>query len=178
MLGELKALGGIAENIVLRHGSSGDGLFPRDPAKPILIRLPNNLLFPVEDIEFVDDRILIKKDALIAPAERNFFERYQRSFSWGWTGQRQSAELIAMFDMLPSEAHTILITDFGMRDLLEGNPVERAQRRFLKGSMLRWNNKHVLVPLVELANHGEDGFPCSLDEADNLQIEGDAGDEI
>ena len=52
MLDEFRALGGTADNIRLGRGEFGRGVFPVDPAKPIAIRIPDNLLVAVEDMIF------------------------------------------------------------------------------------------------------------------------------
>jgi len=40
MLEEFRALGGVAENICLKEGQYGRGLFPREPSKPIQVQIP------------------------------------------------------------------------------------------------------------------------------------------
>jgi len=43
MLTVFRALGGTADNICLRHGERGRGIFPVDPGRPIAIHIPENL---------------------------------------------------------------------------------------------------------------------------------------
>ena len=76
LLCDFQALGGIAENIALGLGSFGRGLFPRDASKPFLLRLPDNLLFPVQDVEFANDQLRVRDTAGIGKPERDFFARY------------------------------------------------------------------------------------------------------
>ena len=53
MLDEFRALGGTADNICLKEGPFGRGLFPRDPSKPIRIHIPENLLVDLKHVRFV-----------------------------------------------------------------------------------------------------------------------------
>jgi hypothetical protein len=178
MLGEFRALGGVAENIAPGRGSFGRVLFQQDPAKPFLLRVPDNLLFSVKDVEFANGAIRIKKNAGVAAAERDFFERYQRAFSWGGGGQRESANFIAAVGSLPPRLRALLSTDFEMRDFLEGGREPRTQSRFLHSRAIEWNGADVLVPLIELANHGTDGSGYCADPQNGLQIQGCARGEI
>ena len=178
LLCDFRALGGVAENVVLGEGSFGLGLFPRDATKPFLLRLPDNLLFPVEDVEFVQDRVRVRDSAAIAPAERDFFERYQSIFSWGGGGGAESARFISMLDSLPPEVRTRLINNYRMRDVLEGDQAKRTQTRFLKSRMTYWKNRYVLIPLIDLANCGSEGIFYSGDSEGHLQIEGEVPGEI
>jgi hypothetical protein len=178
ILGLFRALGGVAENITLGLGPFGRGLFPQDPAEPFLLRLPDNLLFPVDDVEFADGAIRIRNDTGAGSAERDFFSRYQCSFSWGGAGKVESESLIAMFDSLPPELRTMLIADFGLNDAFEGSAAERAQRRFLASRSIKWNKAEVLMPLIELANYGASGRAYTADPQGRLQIQGHAQGEI
>jgi len=49
---EFRALGGTMDNVRLGHGPLGRGLFVIDPARPFLVRAPENLLVSVSDIVF------------------------------------------------------------------------------------------------------------------------------
>src|SRR5580704_15806069 len=81
LLAEFRALGGTAENIALGHGQSGRGLFPIDPAKPVRVRTPPNLLVPSEDTELRNGQLVVKASAMIGVRERSFFDHYQKEFS-------------------------------------------------------------------------------------------------
>lgn len=178
MLRGFRALGGVAENVVPGRGSFGRGLFPRDPTKAFALKLPNNLLFPVSDIEFVEGRIRIKSSVGVGAAERDFFERYQSMWSWGGGGESESARFITMLDSLPPEVRAILIKNFAMSDLLEGDPAKRTRGQFLRSRMIGWNGRSVLMPLIELANCGTDGVLYRADSEGRLLIEGESHGEI
>ena len=48
MLGEFRALGGVADNVRLGYGPFGRGIFPIDTTRPVSIRIPEDLLLPIE----------------------------------------------------------------------------------------------------------------------------------
>jgi hypothetical protein len=177
MLSAFRALGGTADNISLGCGAYGRGLFPLLPGRPFRLRLPENLLFPIDDIEFVDGRIRIRDTARIAKPEREFFEVYENAFSWGGGGQSEAADFIAAVDALPPDVRALLIADFGMGELVEGDPIERTRQKFLKSRLIEWKGRDVAMPLIELANHDPSGPPYEQTGSD-LQIRGPAGGEI
>jgi hypothetical protein len=176
LLTAFRALGGSAENIRLGTGTRGRGLFPLDESRPVLLRVPPNLLFPVEDIEFSGDSIGISDSAAAGPAERGFFRLYQNSLSWGGGGSTESAAYIAALDRLPSEIRAALGDDFGMAEFLEGDPFHRAQRRFLKSRLIEVRGRDCVMPFIELANHYPDGLPYEIGE--DIQIRGQVRDEV
>jgi hypothetical protein len=177
MLSAFRALGGTADNIRLGQGPLGRGLFPIDPARPIRLRLPENLLFPIDDIELVGERIRMRDRARIKEPEREFFEGYENAFSWGGGGRSESADFVASLDALPEEVRALLITEFAMGELFEGDPVERGLKKFLRSRLIEWKGRDVAMPLIELANHDASGLPYQLAGA-HLQIEGPASDEV
>ncbi|MGH6877256.1 MAG: hypothetical protein ACREHV_07740 [Rhizomicrobium sp.] len=69
-------------------------------------------------------------------------------------------------------------TDFGMRELLDGDPIERARKRFLKSRVMEWKGEGVVTPLIELANHAADGLAYASGAQHRLEIRGTAQDEI
>jgi len=178
MLDEFRALGGVAENVMPGWRSSGRGLFPCDPTKPFLLRVPVNLRFPIGDIEFIEDTARIRKEAGAGPAERQFFERYQETCSWIAGGRSEAAALISLFETLPLELRAKLARDFTPQDLLEGTRRAGVQRQFLRSRMIFWNNRQIFAPFVELANRSAKGTPLRSDQQDNLVLEGKSADEI
>jgi hypothetical protein len=176
MIGAFRALGGTADNIGLGHGTLGRGLFPLDAAKPVRLHVPENLLFAVEDVEFTDEGPRIGESTGVAKPEREFFENYEATFSWGGGGRAESAQFIAALDALPPDVRALLIADFGMGEFLEGDPGERTRKRFLKSRVVGINGKEAVMPVIELANHGTEGLLYEFDAG--LKIEGKPGAEV
>ena len=90
MLVEFRALGGTADNIRLGRGEFGRGIFPVDPAKPIAIRIPDNLLVAVEDMIFASGVPRVGPDAKTGDREKAWLDRYQEEFAWGGGGAMRS----------------------------------------------------------------------------------------
>ena len=83
LLTEFRALGGVADNVAIRQGSLGRGVFPVDPEKPVRLRAAPNLLVPSADTELRGGRLVVKASSNLGERERIFFERYQQEFLWG-----------------------------------------------------------------------------------------------
>ena len=81
ILAEFRALGGTAENIMLGQGPRDRGVFPVDPAKPVRLCSPTNLLVRAEDTEIRDGRFVVKASATLGERERVFFDNYQQDLS-------------------------------------------------------------------------------------------------
>src|SRR5690348_219316 len=72
MLDEFRALGGVAENIRLGHGAFGRGLFPIDPAKPIEISIPENLLVSSSHVDIENGVFRVSSESAVGARERAF----------------------------------------------------------------------------------------------------------
>ena len=178
MLVSFRALGGVAENIRLGEGTHGRGLFPVNAAKPVFLRLPKNLLFPVDDIEFIDGRPRIRDATAIGRPERDFFAAYEESFSWGAGAREESANFVAAIDSLPAHVRTLLAAEFGLGELVEGDTFERTKHRFVKTRRIELDKTHAIMPLVDLANHDPAGAAYERDTDGGLLIRGTFKDEI
>ncbi|MGH7487370.1 MAG: hypothetical protein ACREMY_17480, partial [bacterium] len=177
MMEEFRALGGVADNMHVKQGSFGRGLFPVDPAKPVTLFAPKNLLYSVQDLEFSNGALQVKKSASgIGAKEKEFFDAYQEAFSWGAGGQKDSAAFVASMDALPAEFRDKLTKQFGMASVFRGSPEERAQRRFLRSRMIHSQGKPVVMPVVELVNHGTEGV--GFEYKDGISVKGTFKDEI
>lgn len=87
ILEQFRVLGGTANNIELRHGQFGRGIFPIDPRLPVQIKVPAHLLVS-PDWLFLDhqNHLRIKKSAGLDPAFTAFYEAYQQCFGWSSGG--------------------------------------------------------------------------------------------
>jgi hypothetical protein len=175
MLDEFCALGGAAKNIA-GIGQSGAGLFAVDPKDAVLLRVPRNLLLPLEDIEFVGGRGRLRETAGASEAERRFFERYESAFSRGPEEQTKTIAFVTALDALPVQIREFLIAEFGFDNLLEGDLSTRVQSHFLQRRAVRWRGAQVIAPLLELAARGAEGL--RYERGMHLQIQGYVRDEI
>ena len=156
---EFRALGGVLENMHLGRGAIGRGLFPIDPSKPVKILVPENLLFPIDDLEFVDQRLRVKTKGSAPSREVKFFEDYQEAFSWGAGGRTDCQAFLESMAELPERVREALANDWGLRQMFRGVDDKAVQNRFLRSRMIHRDGRGVLMPVLELVNHGTNGSP-------------------
>jgi hypothetical protein len=156
MLAEFRALGGIADNICRRHGERGRGIFPVDPAKPIAIRIPENLLIKLADIRFVDGKFRIKPESKATPREIAFFENYENHFSWGEGGRRETESIFEQVQTLPQSLRQTLKSEYQLGDWFEEPTDQLVQRQFLGSRCITYEDSMVVMPILELVNHDAD----------------------
>lgn len=157
LVDEFRSLGGIADNVALGEGPFGRGLFAIDPAKPVEVRTPENLLVRSEDVEIRDGQLVAKSSANLGERERGFFERYQRHFSWGagvfdklWQAQQNWHEL--PLDIMAT------IRRMGALDYYRFSAPSNAVclRHYIKSRAISYQGRIQIVPIIELANHSSE----------------------
>ncbi len=152
MLGEFRALGGTAENVCLRDGAFGRGLFPIDPMKPIRMHAPPQLLVETQYIAFDGDAFRWHDKAPIGPRERAFLDAYQRDFSWG-VHRFETEALLKGLAEAPEALRALLRTPFNA-DLWLGGPYPAVVReRYFGTRYITYEGRGVLMPVIELVNH-------------------------
>ena len=175
LLDEFCALGGTAENLCLKRGEFGRGLFPKDPTKPICLRVPENLLFDVGDIVFDQGVLRVNASSQVGNREKAWFERYENEFSWGGGGGAEVERFRELLQALPASPRDVLVTEFGLRAWLEEASDEWIQKQFLGSRVMQYREHKVIMPILELANHGPVGY---LDCRDGISVTGQFGDEV
>lgn len=156
LIAEFRSLGGTAENVTLRKGRFGRGLFAIDPAKQVRLHVPENLLVKTEDIELRDGHLVIKTSSKLPERERAFFEHYQREFLWGagvfddlWEKQRSWSQL--------PEAIKIKLKEMVVED--ENRFSEPTNdgcfERYKKTRQIPYQSDDVIMPIIELVNHSD-----------------------
>lgn len=153
MLDEFRALGGTADNIRLGYGAFGRGLFPVDPAKPVLIRIPESLLLPLDHVTFDNDVFRVSDAAWVNERGRAFLEQYERDFAWGTEARTELEHVLSGIQALPDRLQDLLVEKSFGRFLRPVTP-ELAQKIFLGTRAITVGGRPVIMPIVELANHG------------------------
>jgi hypothetical protein len=177
LLAEFRALGGIAENVTLRQGPRGRGMFAVDPAKPVRLFAPPNLLVPCEDTEIRNGQLVVKTSSSLGARECEFFERYQQNFSWGAGVFDDLWQTQLAWHQLPQNARDALLSMWPMsvEDLVE--PSEDAcRKRYINTRMIKYRGIPVFMPVVELINH--DGAAGIFDRTDGIAVGGMFADEV
>lgn len=81
ILKEFRMLGGIANNIELREGIHGNGIYPEDPKKAIEIAIPPHLLISLNLLKLDRyNQVKVIEKTAIAPKIIDFYEKYQQFF--------------------------------------------------------------------------------------------------
>ena len=173
---EFRALGGVLDNVRLGRGTIGRGLFPIDPGKPVRILVPENLLFRVDELEFIDRRLRVKANGSSPSREVKFFEDYQEALSWGAGGRTDCEAFLGAMAELPEPVREALTNDWGLRHMFRGVDAKAVQNRFLKSRMIHRNGRGVLMPLLELVNHGTNGSPFRF--TGGISLTGTFTDEV
>lgn len=177
MISEFRALGGVANNVRLGQGPIGRGVFAVDPASPIEIVVPANLLFALKEVEFTPDGVLRATDAAPQGAgEKAFFARYMAEYDWG-PARPECEEFLRELDAAPEPVRAYLREHFEFADSLEGDVETRARSRFLKTRIISWRDAFVLMPVLDLVNHGAKAPGFAVQE-EGISMAGSFSDEV
>ena len=154
LLDEFRALGGTAENIRLGQGALGRGVFPIDPAKPVIVHVPENLLIDCSDVVFENGAFRLRPDADFGDRERSWLEHYQAALSWGDEGAAEVRRIFEAAQALPADLRKELLDRFQcglwFRDMTD----EAVQKQFLATRGIDYHDHEILMPIIELINHG------------------------
>lgn len=175
LLMEFRALGGVADNIRLGEGSLGRGLFAIDASKPILIRVPENLLVTSSDIVFERDVLKIADDARIGTRERRFVEDYHAHLSWNGGGRTEIEQVLLSAQELPDDLRHRLQGEFRCGSWFADYSPALVQKRFISSRAIAFKGRSVLMPVLDLANHGA-GNVFEVD--DDISLRGAVKDEV
>jgi hypothetical protein len=154
LIAEFRELGGTAENICLREGPYGRGLFPIDTAKPVTIRVPETLLAQSDWAQFHGGAFRLTQEAEIGLRERAFLEDYQNKLSWGAGGRRDTERTLEQAQQISPELRKALRSEFHC-GLWFADPTDRLVQELFVGSRpIGYKGHTVFMPFIELANHG------------------------
>jgi len=153
MLEAFRALGGVADNVEMREGRFGRGLFARDPKKPVRLFVPAAMMFNIEEVELTENGLRLGGDVKASEAMRSFWDGYQRDFGWG-PGHEHAKQLLALMKDAPAELRALLDKPFNL-DLWLEEPTRKAiLERYLITRTIGYDGTQRIMPVIELANHG------------------------
>lgn len=156
MLDEFRALGGVADNVRRGPGRFGMGLFPIDPQQPVHLSVPESLLVPTDDLVFEDGALRVGPASLLSARQKAFIEAYAQEFSWG-PGRQATHDALEMFSHAPPALRALMENPLNAAGwLAEPGPIA-VQERFLGSRAISYAGRNVLMPVVELVNHGQPG---------------------
>jgi hypothetical protein len=174
LLDEFRALGGTADNIRLGQGEFGRGLFPIDPAKPVAIRIPENLLIPVEDMIFPGAVPRVGPQSRAGERERAWLNRYQEEFAWG-EGHDEILRKFELARALPEELRQTLSKEFRCGAWFDEPTDKLIRRLYFQARAIAHNKKIVVMPLIEMANYG---LVATYGGSDSVELSGTFPGEI
>ena len=155
LLHEFRALGGTAENISLGQGKFGRGIFPIDQAKPIAIRIPDNLLVACKDIIFINGVPQVGPTATITERGKAWLNRYLAEFAWGSGGADEIKQKFEMAAALPKELRELLLTKYKCGSWFAEPTDSLIQQLFFTTRIITYRGQPVAMPLIEIVNHGD-----------------------
>ncbi|HRH17202.1 MAG TPA: hypothetical protein PLS22_07085 [Aquabacterium sp.] len=173
LLQRFRALGGVADNVQLRQGPHGWGLFVVDPEQPVRVITPAHLLIAPQDLCLSRDRqVRVRPQAALAPEFRSelvsFHEAYQREVGWGAGGWARSLRHHQQRQALPATLQPYLA-------LLGGQPItgaaptpEQAFQAHCVSRQIGVAGRSCLMPVLELINHAPDGAAYVVDQGVGL----------
>ena len=153
---EFRSFGGRAENVVQREGPFGLGLFPINPAEPVELVVPKELLVPADNVVLRNGEAVIKDDSPFPPGYADWFRRYQANYSWGAEGEASVTRFETGLQQLPESVRDSLqeLNLYQPEQRLPSADVrENMLRRFLKSRCLGRQDTLLVMPIVELVNH-------------------------
>ena len=155
LLDSFVELGGVAENISQTKGDFGRGIFSTDPSRRSKILSPENLLVDRDNIIISSDEIRIKDKSYYSAKECSFLEIYYNNYSWGNSGNIDSANFLKFLESC-SEPVTKLLLDCGFINQKFLDVYDSADRlliRFIDERVVGFRNRVVLAPVWEFVNH-------------------------
>jgi hypothetical protein len=153
MLTEFRGLGGIADNICIKDGPFGRGLFPIDPSKPVDVYIPESLLIDVQHLHLSHGDLKVGPESPAGAREKAFLENYEREFSWG-IYRRFTEDLMRELQAAPPELRAFMKAPLGLGAwLAEINPTSVTER-FFGSRGISYGGRIVVMPVIELTNHG------------------------
>ncbi len=175
ILDEFRALGGTADNIRLGIGALGRGLFPIDPKRPFRLHVPESLLISTADIVFENGMLKIGPNAKAGARERKFVEDYYAHLAWGGGGRSEIEKIYEQASLLPAELRHKLGTHYSCGSWFDGATPRIIEAQFIDSREFAYKNGDVMMPIVDLANHGAG---CRYDSGSGISISGTAEGEI
>jgi hypothetical protein len=177
-LQRFRALGGVAENVVLGEGEFGRGLFPKDPNQPIKMSIPNHLLCRTEWLEFdAEGNLILTDDCDWNDDTKAFYLVYQRNY--GISGSLMQEMMVQQSEVfkLPEAIKSMLI-GYGVDKCILQKPSAQVCLELYKSSRrIFFTDQLVFMPLVELVNHDERSKK-TFDKIPNIAINGKFKGEI
>lgn len=177
LLAQFRTLGGVADNVTVRRGAHGLGLFAIDPRRPVRVLTPSQLLISPQSLRLdAAGQVKVKPDSGLSAEVVSFHEGYQRWFGWGAGGLEHIRQYQQQLRSLPASVKNFLLI-LGCADDFNGQPTLADGFKAHCGSrQISVESSSKLMPVLELINHASDGSPYVMDQG--LSLSGTFQDEV
>lgn len=178
-LQRFRALGGIVDNVELREGIFGRGLFAINPNLPVAMSVPEHLLCHTDWLQFdAQGKLILTDDCDWNDETKSFYLDYQQYYGIGGILIQQMIQQQTEFFNLPETIKSILI-GYGMGKYLFKEPDLKLCLDIYKFSRRIYlaEEKYALMPIIELVNHDERSKK-TFNKDPNIGISGSFKDEI
>jgi hypothetical protein len=163
LLRQFRALGGTAENVCIRQGSHGYGVFAVIPSRPVRLMVPSQLLIPPQSLSLTPaGNIEVKNESGLTADIAAFHTQYQRSFSWGASGFKNAAQYHRELCALPDALKNFLLILGCSNDLSQLPTPEQAFKEHCISRQIGVCGTSKLMPVLELINYASDGAPYEV----------------
>lgn len=178
-LEHFRALGGIADNIELREGVYGRGLFPKDIKQPVKLLIPNNLLIPTEYLQLdAQDKVILSADCDWNDAHKAFYLNYLNEYGFNESMMQEMLQQQLQLFKLPNALKSMMI-GFGFTSNFFQEPSKSScLQAFKQSRRIIVNKKRVLMPMVELMNHDEHSKKSFHIDNKGISVTGNFKNEI
>lgn len=160
LLRQFRALGGVAENVCIRQGPHGYGVFVVNPSRPVRLMVPSQLLISPQSLSLTPTGNLEVKNASGLPPEiAAFHAQYQRSFGWGAGGFQTVTQYRKQLCALPNALKNFLLILGCPNDLSQLPTPEQAFKEHCISRQIGVFGTSRLMPVLELTNYASNGAP-------------------
>ena len=178
LLRQFRALGGVAENVCIRQGPHGYGVFVVNPSRPVRLMVPSKLLIPPQSLSLTSTGNLeVKNGSGLTPEIAAFHTQYQLSFGWGASGFENVTEYHRELRALPDALKNFLLILGCPNDLRQLPTPEQAFKEHCISRQIAVFGTSRLMPVLELINYGSNGAPYIVTQ-DGVSLSGTFEDEV
>ena len=157
-----------------RKGAFGMGLFPIDPAKPVDLFIPDELLVSIENIELRGGEVVIKDDNSFPAGYGDWFRRYQANYSWGAEGRENTLAFEEGLKGLPDSIGMMMkrVGLYNSDNRFPGtDPDQELLNRFIQTRCINRKDRRVIMPMIDLLNHAPSAKPYDM-SGDGIAVAG------
>lgn len=158
ILEKFRALGGVADNVELRIGQHGRGIFPIKSNLPIKIITPTHLLISPSWLKLDrENHIRVNPKLVLDPDFVDFYETYQQHFGWSNGGLESLASYHSDLVKLSKNLKQYLLLFGWTKSDFDHKSTKNHLNDYFISRQIRIENESWLMPIVELINHSPDG---------------------